>query len=460
MKFKTQFLLLTALLVSACDFLTETPRDFLSPANFYQTEKDAVAGVDAIYSTLQASWILAELASDLLNEGAAPRTENLELQTFTFSSANGYFANFWQNCYVGINRANTALGRIPSIEMNEERKARLLAEAVFLRSLHYFDLVKVFGDVPLIITETTGLEGLTIARTPKAEIYKQLIDDLEGTYNQLPLTYAAAETGRVTKGAALAFLARVYLFNEQFDKAAEHARTVTTLGYRLLDNYADIWPSEKENGPEHIFSIQYKAGVRGSGFNETFGVRGGKAPITGGSGAFVKKTFYDSFESGDIRRDISIKTSYTFPDGSVQTFEPHVWKYFNPNGITPSNTDTNWPVIRYPEVLLTLAEALNEVNNGPDAEAYHSINQVRNRAMLPDLPGNLTRQEFRDAILRERGWELCFEGHRRYDLVRMNKLSEAMAAAGVTVKMPQHAFFPIPLREMDVNSKLEQNEGY
>ncbi|GAB2775602.1 RagB/SusD family nutrient uptake outer membrane protein [Rhabdobacter roseus] len=460
MKMRLAYLSLLMWLVSSCDFLQEDPQDFLSPLNFYRTEADAVAAVNAIYSSLSPTWNLGDLASDLLNEGAAPRTENLELQTFTFSSANPHFATLWQTRYVAINRANTAIERIPMIDMNAERRSRLVGEAKFLRALNYFDLVKAFGDVPLILQETKGLDQQNATRSPALEVYRQIIQDLEEAHPQLPLTYASVETGRATRGAALALLARAYLFSQNYPKAAETARTVTTLNYSLVPNYADIWPSERENGPEHIFSIQYKAGVRGSGFNETFGVRGGRAPITGGSGAFVKRSFYNSFEPGDVRRDISIKTSFTFSDGSTQTFEPHVWKFFNLNFITPSNTDTNWPLIRYSEVLLILAEALNEVHNGPTPEALEAINQVRRRAKVPELAATLSQQQFREAILRERGWELAFEGHRRYDLIRLNKLQEVMAPLGVTVQVPTHNLYPLPQRELDVNKNLQQNPGY
>lgn len=464
---KVSLTLLMLWAVSGCQFLDENPQDFLAPANFYKTEADAVAAVNAVYSHLSTgayyggnAWRLGDLASDLLDDGAVSRTETLELNTYTVASTNDIVSEFWQRLYTAINQANAAIGRVPGTTMDATRKARLVAEVRFLRALFYFDLVKAFGDVPLVIEETTSLNALTVSRRPAADVYNQIIQDLQEAEKALPASYAAADLGRVTKGAAQSLLAKVYLFNKDFAAAAQKAQEVVQSNtYSLVPNYADLWPSEKENGPEHIFSVQYRAGVVGSGFNETFGVRGGKTPITGGSGAFVKKTFIASYETGDVRKDISIKDSYTFADGSKATFQPHVWKYFNPNGTTPSNTDTNWPVIRYADLLLMLAEARNEVA-GPTADAYAPINQVRSRAKLPALPTGLTKEQFRDAVLRERSWELSFEGHRRYDLIRMNKLQETMQKAGITTTVPKHNLYPIPQRELDTNRELQQNTGY
>ena len=460
-------LLLSIWLGSSCQFLDENPQDFLAPTNFYQTEADAVAAVNAVYSHLSTGayyggnyWRLGDLASDLLDDGAVSRTETLELNTYTVASTNSIVSEFWQKLYVAINQANAAIERVPGTTMDATRKARLVAEARFLRALFYFDLVKAFGDIPLIREETKSLNVLSVARRPAAEIYTQIIQDLQEAEKGLPVSYAAADLGRVTKGAAQSLLAKVYLFKLDFAAAAQKAQEVVQANtYSLVTNYADLWPAEKENGPEHIFSVQYKAGVVGSGFNETFGVRGGKTPITGGSSAFVKKPFISSFETGDVRKDVSIKDSYTFSDGSKATFQPHVWKYFNPNGTTPSNTDTNWPVIRYAEILLILAEARNEVA-GPTPDAYVPINQVRSRSKLKALPTGLTKEQFRDAVLQERGWELCFEGHRRYDLVRMNKLKEIMQKVSITTTVPKHNLYPIPQRELDTNRELQQNTGY
>ncbi|MFC5412771.1 RagB/SusD family nutrient uptake outer membrane protein [Larkinella bovis] len=464
---KLSLTVLLVWLVSSCQFLDENPQDFLAPANFYKTEADAVAAVNAVYSHLSTGsyygghfWRMGDLASDLLDDGAVSRTETLELNTYTVASTNDILSEFWQRLYVAINQANAAIGRVPGTTMDANRKARLVAEVRFLRALFYFDLVKAFGDIPLITEETTSLNDLAVARRPATEIYKQIIQDLQEAEKALPVSYAAADMGRVTKGAAQALLAKVYLFTKDYAAAAQKAQEVVQSGtYSLVPNYADLWPAEKENGPEHIFSVQYRAGVVGSNFNETFGVRGGKAPITGGSGAFVKKTFIASYETGDVRKESSIKDSYTFSDGSKATFQPHVWKYFNPNGTTPSNTDTNWPVIRYADVLLMLAEARNEVG-GPTADAYAPINQVRSRAKLGALPAGLTKDQFRDAVLRERGWELSFEGHRRYDLIRMNKLQENLRKAGINVTVPKHNLYPIPQRELDTNRELQQNTGY
>ena len=459
-------LFLIALIFQACDFVEEEPKDFLSPANFYQTEADATAAVNAVYHHLgdgnyygSSIWNLGDITTGLLLPGQGAGQGRIALQTYTFDPATGVFNNLWRELYVSINRSNTAIERIPSIDMNAETRSRLVAEARFLRALNYFDLVKVYGDIPLLVTETVSLENLEVSRTAEATIYEQIVADLEAAAIDLPESYGNSQTGRATSGAARALLAKVYMFMQEYELAAQNAGTVLNMGYSLVPDYADLWRVENENGPEHIFSVQYLSGIRGSSYMELFAVRGGTAPITGFSGAIVEEEFLNSFDPADLRRDVSIRTSYTFPDGSTEDFEPHVWKYFDPNAGNPSDTDVNWPVLRLADILLVYAEALNEANSGPTQEAYDAINQVRNRAGLADLPAGLDQEAFRDAVLQERAWELCFEGHRWFDLKRTGKLIEAITAYGQPIE-DKHLLFPIPLREMDTNPELEQNPGY
>ena len=466
MKTEILILFLISVIFQACDFVEEEPKDFLSPANFYQSEADATAAVNAVYNHLadggyygSSIWNIGDVTTELVEPGESAGQGRIALQTYTFDPATGVFAGLWNQLYRSINRANTVIDRVPMIDMNVETRARLVAEAKFLRALNYFDLVKVYGDIPLLVTETTTLEKLNVSRTAAATVYDQIVADLEDAVLVLPESYGNSETGRATSGAARALLAKVYLFMQEFDLAAQNAEAVINMNYSLVPDYADLWRVENENGPEHIFSVQYRTGIRGSGFMEVFAVRGGSAPITGFSGVIVEEDFLGSFDPADIRRDVSIRSSYTFPDGSTEDFEPHVWKFFDPNASDPSDTDVNWPVLRFADVLLIYAEALNEVNNGPTQEAYNAINQVRSRAGVPDLPDGLDQGAFRDAVLQERAWELCFEGHRWFDLKRSGKLIEVITAYGQPIQ-DKHLLFPIPLREMDTNPELEQNPGY
>ena len=459
-------LLLISLIFHACDFVEEEPKDFLSPANFYQTEADATAAVNAVYNHLAAGgyyssgiWSLGDVTSDLLQPGEGAGQGRIALQTYTYDPTLGVVNNLWREVYTSINRANTVIERVPLIDMNVETRERLVAEAKFLRALNYFDLVRVYGDVPLLVNETVSLENLEVSRTATASVYDQIVTDLQDALAALPASYPSDETGRATLGAARTLLARVYLYTGEYGLAAQLAAAVLDMDYSLEPDYADLWRVENENGPEHVFSVQFRAGVRGSGFMETFAVRGGSSPITGFSGVIVEESFLQSFDPADTRRDVSIRTSYTFQDGTTETFEPHVWKFFDPNAGDPSDTNVNWPVMRFAEVLLIYAEALNEANGGPTPEAYEAMNRVRDRAGLAALPDGLDQAAFREAVLQERAWELCFEGHRWFDLKRSGTLMEVITDYGQPIQ-DKHLLFPIPLREMDTNPELEQNPGY
>jgi hypothetical protein len=366
----------------------------------------------------------------------------------------------WQQMYRSINLANTVLEQLPPIDMDENLKNRLMAEAKFLRALNYFDLVRNYGGVPIATASTASFDNLFTEQGSAEAVYELVIRDLQEAENVLPVTYTANETGRATRGAAKALLARVLLYTGDYAGAAQKAKEVIDLGvYDLFDTVEDLWQVTNENGVEHIFSVQYLAGVQGSGFSSTFAIRGGEPPLTGFSTAIVRQDLLDSFEPSDERRGVSVLESYTFPDGTTKNYEPHVWKFFDETAIDPTEGSTNWPVVRYAEVLLIYAEALNESNNGPTQAAYDAINEVRNRAGLDDLSEGMNQAQFRDAVLQERRWELCFEGHRYYDLKRMDKLASTMATVGITAE-DKHKLYPIPLREIDANPNLEQNNGY
>ena len=452
-----------SLSVISCNFLDETPEDFLSPTNFYTTQEDAIAAVNAVYDQLSyynSMWQLGERPSDNIQDGPVSRDVSLELHTFTWNSATGIFGSVWQQVYESINRANTALEQLPSIDMNDNLRDRLTAETKFLRALNYFDLVRNFGGVPLITSSTEDINNLFVTRATEEEAYAQIVQDLQEAEDVLPVSYASNEEGRATQGAAKALLARVLLYQGKYDAAAQKAKEVIDLGvYDLFDSVEDLWQVSNENGIEHIFSVQYLAGVQGSGFSSQFAIRGGEPPLTGSSSAIVRQDLIDAFLPGDERKSASILDSYTFPDGTTVTYEPHIWKFYDETANDPTDGSTNWPVMRYAEVLLIYAEALNESSNGPNQEAYDAINKVRNRAGLDDLAEGMNQNQFRDALLLERRLELCFEGHRYYDLKRTDNLNTAMQEVAVTVEA-KHDLFPIPLRETDANPNLEQNVGY
>ncbi len=459
---KNSILILTIVSLAACNFLEEEPQDFLSPANFYQNEADAEAAVIAVYSQLNyypaVMWEVAGITADLLEPGAGAPASRIELQTYSYDPTQVDVSALWREPYQGINFANTAIDQIQNAGLEATAVNPLIAEAKFLRALFYFDLARVFGDVPLVINETTSLSGLQVDRAPQASVYAQAVKDLEEAVTDLPASRPGSEVGRATKGAAYALMTKVHLYQGKYAESATAAERVMQQGYDLMP-IEQLWDPAFENGPEHIFSVQFLAGVQGSGLNELFGVRGAPAPYTGFSSAFVEEAFVSEFDPSDQRKAVSILESYPLGDSTV-VIDPHVLKYFNPNGPAPNDTDTNWPVIRYADVLLMYAEALNQSNNGPTPAAYEAVNQVRTRAGLPNLAAGLSQADFSNVLLQERAFELCFEGHRWFDLRRFNQLVPVITAYGQSIQAPKHLLFPVPQRELDVNNRLEQNKGY
>ena len=466
--------LLTSL--TACEVLEQTPESNFTPANFYKNADDAKAAVSAVYDPLntgnmygQVMWILQDQSTDDAEWGGGRSTANQpknDLDRYTFTPATSTFQSLWTTAYQAINRANTVITRVPTIAMDETLKARFVAEAKFMRGFYYFTLVRLFGGVPLVLTETTSLNDLNVPRASDEEVYKQVIQDFTEAESVLPVSYTGADRGRATKGAAKAFLAKVYLTRQEWAKASAKAKEVMDLGvYDLWPTFAEAFLLANKNGKEAVFEMQALGGGVGEGslmqgymrpnFDRVNGVAGfGDDPVT--------ENLYKTYLPTDKRRDVTLRlytpTSTPAAPASV-AFPCYVYKYLDPTATGNNDGSNNYPIIRYPDVLLMYAEALNEQAAG-NAEAYAAINRIRKRAGLPDLAG-LTQDQFRDAVLLERRLELAFEGHRRYDLVRTKRLISAMQAQNPSIKVEErHYLLPIPQTERDVNPALTQNPGY
>jgi hypothetical protein len=471
-----KYIPLILILLSACDLLDQTSESSFTPENFYKNADDAKAAVNAVYDPLntanlyaQAIWVLQDQATDDAEWGGGRSTANQaknDLDKYTFTPATSTFQSVWTTAYQGINRANTVQDRVPAIPMDTALKSRLLAEARFMRGFYYFTLVRLFGGVPLILKETTSLDNLTMARSTSEEVYTQIIADFTAAESVLPLSYTGADAGRATKGAAKAFLAKVYLTREDWSAAAAKSKEVIDLGvYNLWDNFSDVFALGNKNGKEAIFEMQALGGGLGEGswmqgymrpnFDRVNGISGfGDDPATA--------NLYNTYQPTDKRRDITIKlySATTTPAAPASiTFPGYVHKYLDPAATANGEGSNNYPILRYADVLLMYAEALNEQAAG-NTEAYSAVNRIRKRAGLTDLE-NLTQDQFRDSVLLERRLELAFEGHRWYDLVRTKRLISAMKAqnAGITVD-EKHYLYPIPQTEIDVNTNLKQNPLY
>lgn len=463
-------------------FLTNEPEDSLAPENFYENEEDAVAAIYSVYERLgimdlynfDGVMVILDNASDQTQPFGA-NAERVAIDDFSNTQLNSITSAWWRASFQIINRANAVTDNVPDIDMNPDLRASIVGEAQFLRALSYFNLVRMFGPVPAITQETESFEDINQPRSPVDSVYAQIIQDLENAEQTLPVSYDE-DIGRATVGAAKTLLAKVYLTRKQWQQAADKAQEVIDSGtYALFEDYAHVFLPEFENGQEHIFSIQFHAGDQNAGKQGRFWTY--TAPnaqktdgrsIAGGSsfGAiFPEMKYYEEYPD-DYRKEVNFFTEWTFPeDSATVTFEPHFFKYHDPGQTNAQRSSVNFPLFRYADMLLMYAEAANEANGSPTLEAYEAINQVRQRArynqpdsVLPDLP-ELSQSAFRDAVWRERHWELAGEGKRWFDLKRTGRLLEVMQEAGKNIQ-ERNLLFPIPNIELELNPDWEQNPGY
>ncbi|MFC5409783.1 RagB/SusD family nutrient uptake outer membrane protein [Larkinella bovis] len=471
---------------TACEnFLKEEPVSAISSENFYKTPADAQAGVNAVYTALSGyygsnAWYFGDVTTEIANRGEL--TGGLDVLDYT--PADPVFRDFWTVMYRGINYANVAIKLVPGISMEETLRKRYVAEARFLRGLFYFDLVRAFGPVPKISEPTMDDSNNRLPRASVEEIYALILEDLKAAETDLPATYASADVGRATKGAAQALLAKVYLTKGDWKNARDKAQEVIASNrYSLFPNFRDVFKVQNENGREHIFSVQFKSGNNrggGSSFTSQFASRNPNILLNGaiaGTSIAAERPFYASFPN-HYRKQISMVETFPstyYPEITARGIAqagPACMKYWDPAFGLTQGGDANWMVLRYADVLLMFAEAENELS-GPTAAAYEAINQVRKRArdenangvsepaetaLLPDLTG-LTKDTFRLAVWEERRMELCFEGHHRWDLLRTGRFIDALKASGRTAEQ-KHLLFPIPDLEISANPALTQNAGY
>lgn len=479
--------------LSCTSFLEERPVDRLVTTNFYSSQTDAEAAVNATYQQLNSiynrlMYNITELPTDVMKNGLGmPNAFLQDLEFMRYNSENTFIRDMWNNNYAGIMKANAAINNIPQIIMNTKIQERLIAEAKFLRALYYFNLVRLYGDVPLITSLESVYDAL-IPRTPKEEVYEQIIQDLEEGGKILPTKsgYSSDDEGRATKGAAKILLGKVYLTKGDFSKAAEVLAEVieneTVYGYGLHKEYADNWNPDTEAGIEAVFYIEYKKPPMPS--NGQMGLSGPKYSVPGGNigvngsneADIPTQELYDSFKENDKRRHVNVRYDfYSMNENDyVQSSIPLYGKYWI-DGIPASNQcDINRHIIRYSDALLMYAEALNEV--GESTKAHQVLNRVRERAFGDSSENfyDLTKEQFRVEILNERRLEFPLEGGRWFDLVRTgtfiqrmkeHSVYEANVAENNKVDIANNIkdhmiLMPIPQREIDLNPELIQNPGW
>lgn len=482
---KKLYIILIAITVLSCVSLEEDPQSFVTSDQFYKNGDQATAAVNAIYRKLYESGqslynalqqIGVEMATD--DYAAGPRARNAHVRAIsglTHDPLNDRMQELWRQSYDVINVANIAIDRIQLIaetEIGPVLRNRLINEAKFLRGLAYFNLVRWFGDVPLVLHETTVLspETLFVEKSPEETVYQQIIQDLLDA-ESLPVTYTSSDIGRATSGAATSLLSKVYLTKKDWQNAVlKSKQVIDSHTYALFDDFADVFNVATKNGKEHIFSAQFKGFFNYQGNNLASRSAPNEVPgINGDYGDMLNKPakLYESFSDNDERKAVTFVTQMISPvNGQLYTFEPHLHKYYDPAAVgSQNNSSKNLPIIRYAEVLLIYAEALNEVNGGPTTEAYWAIDEVRTRAnveKLFDVAPALNQSEFRDSVFQERRKELVFEYQRWFDLARRGAdyYVATLKAAGKTNAAPRHIHFPTPQREINLNPKLKQHPDW
>jgi hypothetical protein len=496
-----QFLILTvgllALAISSCkkEWLNPAPEnELVTEDTTFDNPNNAIAFVNACYTQLLTwdqssfSWIgVTSITSDDADKGSAPGdlgSDKDQMDNLTYSPTTPSIRSVWRSNAQGISRCNQALANFDKFGISNELKNRLRGEAKFLRAFYYFNMVRTFGDVPIVdsIVDANNPADLDKIndRRPKEEVYAFIEQDLEDAMDLLPTKqqYDPRDMGRATKGAAAGLLAKVSMYQQKWDRVLDLTNQIINnqLGtYGLVPDYELIWREVGENSDESLFEIQSKGVVPFAAvqqYSQVQGIRGGTfnpgaLVFTGWGFNSVSEDLYNSYEPGDIRRDATIMSiGDTLFDGVVlvnmanprYNYKAYVSRTQETYGNTTSTANKNIRVLRMGEIYLMNAEAANELNQPDQAKAR--LNAVRNRAELGNTTAN-SQAELRLAIWNERRWELAMEHDRFYDLVRQGRAGDVLRAHGKAFVDGKHEVFPVPQDEIVASSnKLTQNPNY
>ena len=507
MKNISTFLLCGALIIgSGCsDFLSEEDPSNIAPETFFKVPEDAEAAVYGIYENLRfhadgAGIFVSNFQMlDALSGTAETETgQNADLNTlysFQHTGDNLLLSQWWRQLYDGIANANLAIAKIPEIPLIlPADQTKWVGHARFLRAFHYFWLVRLWGDVP-IITEPIYFwtdPNVTPSRASTESVYQLIEEDLlAAEAANFPMTNA---TGLASQIAVKSLLAQVYLtmagqpLNKgatYYQKAADKAKevidyaTANPLHVGLFPAYNDLHNPSLENRLEHIFMIQYAAGIANAGYQDKFLPNNTNITASGEVGTTVPRAnFLDSYETGDKRAD---EKGFYFKEyfldggtGAPLTLNRfYVYKHFDipangaPGSPGTGNSGFNYPLIRYAEILLLYAEAQNEVGGAPSADAYNALKAIRDRAgLLTPAIGTFSQTTFRDAVLRERLHELSYEGITWFDMIRLQKVYDSANDVfvdfvgadmnGVDL-LAKHLLLPLPAADFRNNPNLAPN---
>ena len=493
------------------DFIILSPQDSYTANNYYKTEPQFRSALVAAYAPLRDvlvnDYFTSEMHSDNTvyqplpsNRGTAI-VERENISDFLNTSVNAYAAATWQHCYTGISRCNIVIERLLNAGIPDDAKKDIDGQAKFLRALNYFKLVRLYGGVPLFLKEVNKAEDAFKTRAPVDEVYNQIISDAKDAIGELGAPAKFPQTGSATKGAASLLLAEVYMVQKKWADAETLLQSITGMGYDLLPNYADVFAPANKNSKESVFEIQFLGGTitgatpdplcfhfipRSKDTKMLTGITIDNT-ATGGWNT-PSSDLIASFEAGDNRLDASIGIAEGVYDGSNyfvysaaksilnytpaagKVGVPYIKKYLHAPVEATTGSGDDFPIYRYSDVLLLLAEALNE--QGKSGDALIPLNKVRARAGLTAATST-DQTALRQIIYHERRVELAFENHRWTDLLRTGTALDVMNAFGVKIKKEltflasdayvlddHHLLFPIPQTDVDLNPDIKQNPGY
>lgn len=530
------FLIMLQLFSSCSKLLDKKPTDFVTPENFYNSEEELNMALASVYDPLgneymygSSLWFQFGICTDEAFYAFSSNAYSAPM-FYQFDYTNPYVNGLWQQCYVGIERANMLIHNINKAAMDENKRQAILGEALFLRGYYHFVLVSNYGNVPLKLTPSTNVNTVNIPATPAKEVYEQVVADMKEAEAKVNNITAIGNSSHVSKTAIRGILARVYLYMagapmndqskfadalywaKQVDEGGEHALNTTFDAGTTSSAYSQIFINQCRDVydiKECIWEVDFYA----KDADPTYAEMGKVGTMnlgctnidTGRSSSNIKTTIklYRLYGNGDQRRDWAIA-----PFSYSSTANPLTRSYYTATNIIgrdagkwrrsyePSNfiklqftNGTNFPLLRYSDVLLMQAEAENEVN-GPTALAYNAVNKVRRRAYglstevpstIADVPSGLSPDQFRQYIRDERARELCFEGVRKGDLIRwgiffntMNEMVTEINASNASftnksrwvlgyttaATSARYQLLPVPSLELNVNKALKQNEGW
>ena len=496
------YFLAAGLLLSSCADLDQSSISSIDKDNFYQNESDIKVALNGIYQTLtdggmNAPWndelvFLNDLQSEYARRGTANSAAITEIGNFAITPTNDFVKTAWLYRYTAINRANILIDKVSeNNSLPETVHNNYVRAAKFLRGLYYFDLVRLFGDVPLVLHDGEG-EGEP--RTSKDLVYEQIVADL--TEAEGITADFATLTSEASSQAASGLLSKVFITwaqtdsahqSELYQKAVDAANKVIASGkYQLVEKFIDNWSLDKKEGPELIFTVEHKFGVNRNITGHCIfstGFTNEKLPVI----AAINNNLYYEFDAHDQRRDASVTLRLFDPatgkdfDFERLRFRKYIDTLYMANESAPyiSGQNTSSSVLRYAEVLLVKAEAENELN-GPTLAAYEALNAIRRRAYwnpytnsqsqpADDTPvdlSGLSKEQFRKAIQDERYREFVTEGNRWFDLKRWHILVKTIKAKvpadDLKVKniSTRNYYLPLPEEQIVLNPNLEQNWGY